>query len=151
LQKSKQKKSKKLGVDPDLGPGFFRRVAAVCYDGLLLLAVLFLATALALPFNSGQAFSSSQYFYPIYLLITSFIFYGWFWTRGGQTLGLRSWKMKLCRFDGGAVSWRLAGLRFAAAIISWAVFGLGYFWCLFDSKQLCWHDYLSKTRLYSVD
>ena len=124
---------------------------AVCYDALLLLAVLFLATALVLPLNSGHAFSAGQYFYPLYLLAISFIFYGWFWTHGGQTLGLRSWKIKVCNLDGGSVGWRRSGLRFAAAALSWAVFGLGFFWCLFDKNRLCWHDYLSKTRLRSVD
>lgn len=122
-------------------------MTAVCYDALLLLAVLFLATALVLPFNAGQAFSSGQYFYPLYLLTIGFIFYGWFWTHGGQTLGLRAWKIKVCNQDGSAVGWGRAGLRFSAAALSWACFGLGFLWCLFDKNRLCWHDYLSKTRL----
>lgn len=126
-------------------------MTAVWYDALLLLAVLFFATALVLPFNSGQAFSSGQYFYPVYLLTISFVFYGWFWTHGGQTLGLRAWKIKVCNKNGGAVDWRQATLRFAAAIVSWACFGLGFLWCLFDKNHLCWHDYLSNTRLCSVD
>jgi len=126
-------------------------MAAVCYDGLLLLAVLFLATALALPFNAGQAFTSDQIFFSVYLLLVSFVFYGWCWTRGGQTLGLRSWKIKLCRLDGGPVNWRQAGLRFAAAGLSWACFGLGFLWCIFDKNRLCWHDYLSNTAIRSTD
>ena len=132
-------------------PGFFIRIAIACYDALLLLAVLFLATALVLPFNSGHAFSSDQFLYPLYLLTVSFLFYGWFWTHGGQTLGLRTWKIKLCRFDGGPVSWGQAGLRFVFAILSWGCFGLGHLWCLFDKNRLCWHDYLSQTRLTPVD
>ena len=125
-------------------------MSAVCYDALLLLAVLFLATALVLPFNDGKAFSSGQYFYPLYLLTICFIFYGWFWTHGGQTLGLRSWKIKVCGLDGGSIGWGQAGLRFAAAALSWACFGLGFLWCLVDKNRLCWHDYLSKTRLCPV-
>ena len=129
---------------------------AVCYDAVLLLAVLFFASALTLPFNSGQAITVDQssislYLFRFYLLSVSFFFYGWFWTNGGQTLGLRSWKIKLCRLDGGDVTWRLAALRFIAACLSWLCFGMGFFWCLFDKKHLCWHDYLSNTRLYMVD
>ena len=126
-------------------------MAAIGYDALLLLAVFFLATALALPFNSGQAFSADQVIYPLYLCLTGFFFYGWFWTHGGQTLGLRAWKMRLCRDDGAAVSWRQAGVRFLAAGLSWACLGLGFFWCLIDKNGLCWHDYLSKTRLFPVE
>ena len=143
---------KKLLVKkPGVSPGFLLRLAVIVYDLLLLLAVFFPATLLALPFNSGQAFTSDQYFYPLYLLTISFFFYGWFWTHGGQTLGLRSWKIKLCRFDGTAVSWRLATLRFAAVCLSWACLGLGFFWCLWDKNHLCWHDYLSNTALYKLD
>lgn len=132
-------------------PGFFRRIAAVFYDALLLLALFFVATAIALPFNANQAFSADQYFFPLYLLTVSFIFYGWFWTHGGQTLGLRSWKLRLYRLDGKAVSWRDAALRFLAAIVSWLCCGVGFLWCIVDKNHLCWHDYLSGTCLRAVD
>ena len=122
-------------------------MAAVCYDALLLLAVLFLATALALPFNAGQAFAGGQFAYPIYLLAVGFGFYAWFWTHGGQTLGLRAWKIKLRTIDGQLPTWRHAAIRFLAGLLSWACLGLGFFWCLIDKNRLCWHDYLSKTRL----
>ncbi len=128
-------------------PGFLRRAAALLYDSLLLLAVLFLATAIALPFNAGKAFSPDQILYPIYLLTVSFVFFGWFWTHGGQTLGLRSWKMKLVGTDRLAVGWKQAALRFVCAILSWLCLGIGFFWIIVDPKRRSWHDRLSKTRL----
>jgi uncharacterized RDD family membrane protein YckC len=148
LPKTANKNPKKPGAELNSAPGFLSRIAAVCYDILLLLAVLFLATILALPFNATQAFSSEQFSYRLYLVCVSFIFYGWFWVNGGQTLGLRAWNLKLARFDGGAIRWQHAALRYLAAILSWACLGLGFFWCIFDKNRLCWHDYLSKTRLY---
>lgn len=125
-------------------------MAAVLYDFLLLLALLFLATALLLPINSGQAFTSNQFFYPIYLLTISFLFYGWFWTHGGQTLGLRAWKIKLVADNGQAISWRLAGLRFGAALLSWIACGCGFLWILLNKDKRSWHDRLSKTRLHNT-
>lgn len=123
-------------------------MAAVIYDSLLLLAVLFLATTVALPFNAGEAFSAGQVIYPLYLVAVSFVFYGWFWTHGGQTLGLRSWKMRLVdRHDNRAVDWRQALLRYLAAVLSWLCLGMGFVWILIDKKNLAWHDYLSGTRL----
>ena len=68
-------------------------MAAIVYDLFLLTAVLFVATAIALPLNAGAAFTSGQYLYPVYLLAVSFLFFGWFWTHGGQTLGMRAWKI----------------------------------------------------------
>lgn len=136
------------GGETDLTPGFFRRLAAMFYDFFLLLALWFLATALLLPLNGGQAFSSGQIFYPIYLLSVSFGFYGWFWTHGGQTLGLKAWKIKILTLDKQPLNWKQAGIRFVAAILSWAVGGLGFFWLLWDKNGYAWHDYLSKTGVF---
>jgi uncharacterized RDD family membrane protein YckC len=129
-------------------PGFLRRLAAIIYDLLLLCAILFVATALLLPLNAGEAFTRQQFFYPIYLLIISFIFYGWFWTHGGQTLGLRAWRIKVLTLDQQPISWRQALLRFTTAIVSSLFFGLGFLWILFDKKQRSWHDYLSHTAVF---
>lgn len=132
----------------DLTPGFFRRLAAMVYDFFLLLALWFLATALLLPLNGGQAFSSGQIFYPVYLLGVSFGFYGWFWTHGGQTLGLKAWKIKVLTFERQPLSWKQATSRFVAAILSWGIGGLGFFWLLWDKNGCAWHDDLSKTKLF---
>jgi uncharacterized RDD family membrane protein YckC len=137
-----------LGVKTDVTPSFFRRLAAMGYDSLLLVALWFLATALLLPLNQGQAFSSGQIFYPIFLLGVSFGFYGWFWTHGGQTLGLKAWKIKVLTTEQQPLSWNQAAIRFVAAILSWAVCGLGFFWILWDKNGYAWHDSLSKTRLF---
>ena len=66
----------------------FRRLAALFYDSLLLLAVWFIATALLLPFTSGEAIRPHNPLLSSYLLFISFFFYGWFWIHGGQTLGM---------------------------------------------------------------
>jgi uncharacterized RDD family membrane protein YckC len=131
-----------------LAPRFFRRFAAMVYDSFLLVALLFLATALLLPFNGGHAFGSQQIFYPLYLLVVSFGFYGWFWTHGGQTLGLKAWKIKVLTFEQQPVNWQQALVRFFSAITSWLLLGLGFWWILKDKQHLAWHDYLSKTRLF---
>jgi uncharacterized RDD family membrane protein YckC len=122
----------------------------IFYDACLLLAVLFFATLLVLPINNGEAFSSSQLAYPLYLIAVSFCFYGWFWTHGGQTLGLRSWKTKVVSSDGKSLTWQQAFLRFIAAAISWSCFGLGFFWMAMGSRQRTWHDIISKTELVVV-
>ena len=118
------------------------------YDLLLLIAVLFVATALLLPLNSGEAFTTQQFFFPLYLLLVSFLFYAWFWTHGGQTLGLRAWKMKVLSLDKNPITWKQALLRFSVAILSWGFFGLGFLWILIDKNQRSWHDHLSKTALF---
>lgn len=127
-----------------LAPGFLCRLAIVIYDLLLLFAVLFLATALVLPFNHGEAFTH-QLFYSLYLLLVSFLFYGWFWTHGGQTLGLRAWKTKVLTLDQQPITWLQALIRFATALVS---LGLGLLWILVSKDRRAWHDSLSKTAVF---
>jgi len=146
---SKTKKLLKPGRDLLSAPGFLRRLAAQIYDLFLLIALLFLATALLLPFTAGEAVSAQQtLIYRIYLTVISFLFYGWFWTHGGQTLGLRAWKIKLLTLEQKPISWNQALLRFATAIVSWSFFGLGFLWILIDKNRHSWHDHLSKTALF---
>jgi uncharacterized RDD family membrane protein YckC len=124
-------------------------MAAQIYDLLLLIALLFLATALLLPLTSGEAVSAQQaLIYRVYLLVVSFFFYGWFWTHGGQTLGLRAWKIKILTHDRKAISWYQAFLRFTTAIVSWGFFGLGFLWILVDKNRRGWHDKLSGTAVF---
>jgi len=129
-------------------PGFFRHLAIMVYDTFLLLASLFLATGIIVPFNQGEAFTSTQYFFPLYLLSISFLFYGWFWTHGGQTLGMMAWKTKVLTFDRQPITWKQALIRFLTANISWLFFGLGFIWQLVYKQQHTWHDRLSKTALF---
>jgi uncharacterized RDD family membrane protein YckC len=145
------KTNKLIKPDQDVKatPGFLRRLAAQIYDFLLLIALLFLATALLLPFTAGEAITAQQtLIYRIYLIVISFFFYGWFWTHGGQTLGLRAWKIKVLTLDQKPISWIQALLRFAAATVSWGFCGLGFLWILVDKNKRSWHDHLSKTTVF---
>ncbi len=73
--------------------GLLRLLGAVAYDLLLWLAVLFLATALILPISGGDALRAGNPLYTSYLFMVSFFFYAWFWVHGGQTLGMRAWRL----------------------------------------------------------
>ncbi len=75
------------------------------------------------------------------------LFFAGFWTHGGQTLGMRAWRIRLVGRGGGRVSWGQATLRFFAAIVSWLALGLGFLWALVDRERHAWHDRCSGTRL----
>jgi len=132
--------------DQSKPPSFLRRIAVVIYDGLLLIAVLFLATLAVIPFHSEGAFEPNSILYSFYLLGVCFVFYGWFWTHGGQTLGLQTWKIRLVSDYQEHITWPQAFVRFVTAIASWAVFGLGFIWILFKKERLAWHDIASKSH-----
>ncbi|MDQ5910563.1 MAG: hypothetical protein QG599_2660 [Pseudomonadota bacterium] len=98
-----------------------RRLAAIVYDSLLLAGVLVVATGLATgvttlalgvtTVNTDHPLQGNPFF-QIYLLLICFLFYGGFWTRGGQTLGMRAWRLRLQQRGGGTIHWRQALLRF---------------------------------------
>ena len=126
--------------------GLFRRLLAIIYDLFLLIALLFVATAFVMLFNQGNAIEPGQPLYPyylMYLLTVSFAFFGWFWTHGGQTLGMKTWKIRLQQTDGQSISWWLAVVRFFTAILSWSLLGSGFLWSLFQSQKRTWHDIAS--------
>ena len=133
--------------------GLIRRLLAIIYDLFLLVALLFIATAILMGVNQGNAIERGQPLYPFYiayLLAISFIFYGWFWTHGGQTLGMKTWKMRLQQDNGNAITWPLALIRFITAIFSWLAAGAGFFWSLFSPKKRTWHDIASRSVLIDL-
>jgi uncharacterized RDD family membrane protein YckC len=73
-------------------------------------------------------------------------FYGLFWTRRGQTLGMLSWRLRTERLDGTLLSWGDAIRRVCWGVLSWLPAGLGWWWALFDRERRTWHDALSHTR-----
>ncbi len=106
--------------------GVLRRLAALTYDLLLVLALLFAGTALVLPLSGGEAITpaaqgAAAYLYRLYLAALALVYFGCSWIRGGQTLGMMAWKIRIERSDGARLAWPAALGRFA--------FGLGLVLC----------------------
>lgn len=132
-------------------PSLLRHLAVIVYDLLLLLSVLLFAAALAVGVNAaitnGQAITAGNPFFFVYLLAVSFLFYGWFWTHGGQTLGMRTWKVFLLSHNHQKISWQQAFLRFIVAIPSWFAFGIGFWGQWLGKNNQSWPDLMSDTYL----
>lgn len=131
--------------------GVARRLMAMVYD-LLVLAALWLLTgfihaAIVGIDNLERADNLSVTLFPALLTVT-FLFYFWFWRHGGQTLGMRAWRLQVidARLDGRPVSFGQALSRFLVSILSLCTFGLGYWWILISASGDSWHDSLSNTR-----
>jgi uncharacterized RDD family membrane protein YckC len=134
------------------GPGLVRRLAVVIYDGLLLAGVVFACWAflwialLPLPeivVNHWAVVLLQR----TYLIGITFLFYAWFWVNGGQTLGMRAWRLGLVSDTAGKITWKRALFRYAAAILSWGVVAMGFMWVLVDRRNRTWHGMLSGTRM----
>ena len=124
-----------------------RRFGAIFYDSFLLLTVLFVASFLIVIPTGIKPEDPYFFLFQLYIFAIAYLFFAWCWTRSGQTLGMRTWKMKVVNEDGTTISYTTALLRFMISIISWLPFGLGYLWSLWDKQHRTWHDIVSKTIL----
>jgi len=125
-----------------------RRFAAIVYDVLLVLALMFLVTIPFIAARGGEPVeTSSNFAYQLTLAALVFLFFTVFWSRSGRTLGMQSWGLRLETADGNVPTFNAAALRFFAAMLSWLAVGLGFAWQLWDKDKLAWHDRVSGTRL----
>jgi uncharacterized RDD family membrane protein YckC len=117
------------------------------YDGLLLVALMCLATLSFIAPRGGEPVEPGELLFQIVLFIVIYLFFVGFWSRSGRTLGMQAWRIQVEAMSGKRPSIAALNVRFFAAIVSLLVFGLGFWWQLFDREGLTWHDRLSRTRL----
>ncbi len=125
----------------------WRRLGAMLYDGLLMLAVLFLGTVPFVIARGGEPVDPGDPLYRIALVALAYLFLVGFWSLHGRTLGMQSWGLRIETADGGRPGIGAASIRFFAAIVALLPAGLGFWWQLIDRDGLAWHDRLSGTRL----
>lgn len=119
---------------------FLRRLAAFLYDSLLLVAVFFVITSISLVFNKGQAIE--HWSYKLFLFCVAYAFFDWFWRHGGQTLGMRAWRIKLVTDDGFPITINHTIKRYVCGFF---LFGFTLFFMFINSHSQALHDKLSKT------
>lgn len=118
-------------------PTLFRRLLAAIYDSFLVLATVFIATALTMPFTQGDVSAGNKIYLSLYLVSVVYLFYAWFWTHGGQTLGMRAWQQKLVSTHSNSVSWKQSFIRFISGLPAWLLFITGILiWILSDKIEL---------------
>lgn len=125
---------------------FSRRLGAMLYDGFCLVGLLLAATQIAMMVNGFKPFNGEPLF-QVYLLAVMTLYFAWFWSHHGQTIGMRAWKLTVSRRDGQPMSFAYACLRFFAAVIGILSAGLGLFWCLVDREGQTAYDRLMGTRV----
>lgn len=134
-----------MSATPETAP-FWKRLAALFYDSLLLMALLMLATALAFALKGGVV-PAHDPFFRLYLLLVTCLFFCGFWVVGGQTLGMQTWRLRVQRRDGRPLGLWQALWRFALALPLVGFFGIGLLWMFIDREHLALHDRLSGTRV----
>jgi len=159
-----------------------RRLAALVYDGLLLFAITMLAGFLIVPFTGtievSEQGKAQHIFNPlmlIYYLTVYYLFFAWFWTHGGQTLGMRAWHIHLLTTQAEQLNWHQALFRYLVSlpmwffwiiaignstkgfvipglsqIPGWIIFSIATGWLIVDHLPNNWRDRLTGTYIIHV-
>ncbi|MBL8446702.1 MAG: RDD family protein [Zoogloeaceae bacterium] len=126
-----------------------RRLASLIYEALLLLGVLgltFMVPNLILGVVWQIALPGWVDWLHIYLVLG--VYFVWYWRRGGQTLAMQTWKLRLVeKKGGGTVSLGQAWLRYTLAWPSVLFGGLGLAWAIIDPERQFLHDRLAGTHV----
>lgn len=124
-----------------------RRALSLAYEALLLAAVLL---GCSLPFvvlTHNMARELERPLFQLYLLAVCGLYFIWQWQRGGTTLAMKTWRVRLVTRHGAPVTWRTGLTRFFYAVPATLLLGIGFLWALVDRDGLFLHDRLAGTMI----
>lgn len=133
------------GVPP---AGLARRLSSLAYEVPLLCVVLALAGLPFVALTRGMEPVVSRPLFQLYLLLIAGLYFVPQWRRGGQTLPMKTWRIRLVRREGGgAPSTGQSARRYCLALAGTLAFGAGFLWALVDRDGQFLHDRLAGTRI----
>ena len=125
-----------------------KRIAASIYDLFLLLGVWFAVGSFAVWINGGII--EAKWIGPFLVLVSTWIFYGYFWTHGGKTLGMAVWKFEIYSIDENKINFQKVSIRFFSNVITVLLGGTPLILMYFSKNNLSLSDYLSKTSYRKI-
>ncbi len=155
-------------------PSLKRRMAAFVYEGTLLFGVVMLF-GMIYSISTGQRHAMyGRHGMEAFIFLALGLYFSWFWSKGGQTLAMKTWRIRLVSASGARVSQPVALLRY---VVSWIWFlpglGLAYLnkghsgalmllypalWIVgyallsfIQPQRQFWHDILCGTRIVAAD
>jgi uncharacterized RDD family membrane protein YckC len=124
------------------------RFASLVYEGILLVPVLFLAGYLFVALTHDTGSPALVPLLRLWLLIVVGAYFCYCWTRSGQTLALKTWRLRIARADGSRLSLKLALARYVLAVWGLILAGIGFWWAFVDRDGQFLHDRLAGTRIF---
>lgn len=130
----------------------WRRFASMLYDvfpllGLWIVAAGLWVLALHSLYDPQRPDFLLRGLLDLWLLVVTAAYFVVSWLRVGATIGMRAWRIRLQRADGGKLEPRRAIARFVLALLSLAALGCGFWYAYFDAERRTWHDRMCGTRM----
>lgn len=129
---------------------FLARIASMIYESLLVAAVIFVASLVSVLDGIDLQVPWQMYLFRVYLMLVLFAYFGTFWLRSGQTLAMKTWRIRLVNQKGELLTLKQAALRYVLAWLGLLLAGAGFWWALFDRDGQFFHDHIVGTRLIRV-
>ena len=126
-----------------------RRALALIYEALLLIAVVFIGSLPFVMLANAVDHGVARLLFQLYLAALTGFYFTWQWRRGGQTLAMKTWRMRLVTRAGTPLTWGHALKRFTFALPGTLLLGAGFLWALVDREGLFLHDRLAGTKIVS--
>lgn len=142
-------------LDSTWPAALLRRLGAMIYDGFLVAAIWISITVAHVAFfrfvlgqNADQIGVGALEVWSLraLLVLSAMAFFTFSWTRGGMTLGMQTWRLRVQTVDGYTITPMQSVIRCLTGWLSLAAFGLGYWWVLFDRQRRSWPDIASNTQ-----
>lgn len=126
------------------------RLAALLYDFFPVAALWFVVAAVAVAVHGGEPIRSDSAagwaeLLALWLVTGCYAIVSW--QRGGQTIGMRAWRLFVVDDAGNRPTWRPLAIRFLVGAVSLLALGAGFAWAWIDRDRLTWHDRASATRI----
>lgn len=121
------------------------------YESLLLAGVAFFAGLLFLGVTGANPNGWTRHAFQVYLFFVIGLYFVGSWRRGGQTLAMKTWKLRLVGAGSARITLRQAMLRYACAWPSLLLGGIGILYALLDRERQFLHDRLAGTKLVMSD
>ncbi len=128
-----------------------RRALALIYEALLLTAVVLIGSLPFVMFVNAADHGIARLLFQLYLVALTGLYFAWQWRRSGQTLAMKTWRMRIVTRAGSPLTWGHALKRFAFALPGTLLLGAGFLWALVDREGLFLHDRLAGTMIVMSD
>jgi uncharacterized RDD family membrane protein YckC len=136
------------GNTPSLqAAGLLRRVLSMFYEAVLLLAVWWAAGLLFVVITRDLSSPLVRAAFQAYLLCVAAAYFAWCWLHGGQTLAMKTWRIRVVATGGAPVTISQTLLRFLLAAAGIGLAGVGLLWAFFDPDRQFLHDRLAGTKI----
>jgi uncharacterized RDD family membrane protein YckC len=124
-----------------------RRLTCMLYESLVVFSILLIGFLVPQTILSGFGLQFQGKLLWVHIVLVLMVYFVWCWVNGGQTLPMKTWKLRIISAEPGGLRLLQAVFRYLLAWPCILLAGVGFFWALFDKDKQFLHDRLAGTRI----